>query len=352
MYQYLYDHPCRVHHIEDAQIIFISFGMIQTARKQKKLRSCYYIQHKTSENEKLLLSEPQIFHSIMKVAFQTLIQNHSQFNPRLHHIYYFSMASFTQHTYRYIGDMPIAQMTYNAYVEQFRPHVDISLPTIAQHDLFKIAKKNNYCLQNAQLWDNRATPNSVTKLKEWYRYEIVFQGRSRKYYPWYINTGAGRVQELRDKIGTALNASSIDTIRMGIYFIVGDWRQKKENFFDYNDTLLHAHFCLVISGDMVWSYRLMDALSAGCIPVIVANGWILPFENLIEWENQFGGNICLWHSQIWNLYVDFFNSFSLVVDRLNDVQRFFFLKRKKRLTFLTPKTYKPITSIFVLKIQW
>ncbi|ETO13240.1 hypothetical protein RFI_24130 [Reticulomyxa filosa] len=186
-------------------------------------------------------------------------------------------------------------------------------------------------------------------LKEWYHYTVVFQGRQRLYYSQYMNTFSHRVQNLRRKINEALNGANSSALEKGIYISVGNWDKTAGNFFNYSDLVLHSHFCLVIAGDMVWSYRLMDVMSAGCIPVIVANGWTLPFENLIDWKNyvlfidenliinmdadallhflwnssqtkylldQFNGNICLWHLRIWNLYKDFFSSFSLVVDRM------------------------------------
>ncbi|KAJ8599758.1 hypothetical protein CTAYLR_003399 [Chrysophaeum taylorii] len=50
------------------------------------------------------------------------------------------------------------------------------------------------------------------------------------------------------------------------------------------DDLLDTQFALVPRGDERWSFRFLEAVGAGAIPVVVADGLTLPFENLIDWE--------------------------------------------------------------------
>lgn len=49
--------------------------------------------------------------------------------------------------------------------------------------------------------------------------------------------------------------------------------------------ILDSDFALVPRGDERWSFRFLEAVGAGAIPVIVADGLTLPFENLIDWEH-------------------------------------------------------------------
>jgi len=43
-------------------------------------------------------------------------------------------------------------------------------------------------------------------------------------------------------------------------------------------------FSLVVRGDALFSYRLLEVMSAGVIPVIFSDNWVLPFEEIINWD--------------------------------------------------------------------
>lgn len=55
---------------------------------------------------------------------------------------------------------------------------------------------------------------------------------------------------------------------------------------NYNDLLLSSRFALVPRGFGTHSYRLMEALSAGCIPIIVSDGYVLPMfdDPYFDWR--------------------------------------------------------------------
>eukprot|EP01038_Epipyxis_sp_PR26KG_P011865 gene11865-15877_t len=56
---------------------------------------------------------------------------------------------------------------------------------------------------------------------------------------------------------------------------------KEETYYSY---LLSADYCLSIRGDTASSKRLFSAIEAECIPVIISDWIILPYENIIDYS--------------------------------------------------------------------
>jgi hypothetical protein len=52
----------------------------------------------------------------------------------------------------------------------------------------------------------------------------------------------------------------------------------------YVELLDRSVFSFVPRGDALFSYRLLEAMARGSIPVILSDGWVLPFDRLIDWD--------------------------------------------------------------------
>lgn len=52
----------------------------------------------------------------------------------------------------------------------------------------------------------------------------------------------------------------------------------------YTELLAASTFAFVPRGDAMFSYRLLEAMSFGCIPVILSDNWVLPFDRTINWS--------------------------------------------------------------------
>jgi len=62
--------------------------------------------------------------------------------------------------------------------------------------------------------------------------------------------------------------------------------EHKRNYskYDYHSLLSHSTFALVPPGWGLHTMRLLESMSVGCIPVIIADGWVLPFHEVLDWS--------------------------------------------------------------------
>src|SRR5262249_54290 len=54
---------------------------------------------------------------------------------------------------------------------------------------------------------------------------------------------------------------------------------------EYESLLDRSIFAFVPRGDALFSYRLLEAMARGAIPVILSDGWVLPFDRLVDWPS-------------------------------------------------------------------
>mmetsp|Transcript_68610 Transcript_68610/g.184731 ORF Transcript_68610/g.184731 Transcript_68610/m.184731 type:complete len:558 (+) Transcript_68610:211-1884(+) len=53
---------------------------------------------------------------------------------------------------------------------------------------------------------------------------------------------------------------------------------------EYFEVMGKSHFCIVPEGTSSWTNHLYESFFAGCIPLIVSDRFVLPFQDLIEWS--------------------------------------------------------------------
>ncbi|XP_047485553.1 exostosin-2-like [Penaeus chinensis] len=61
-------------------------------------------------------------------------------------------------------------------------------------------------------------------------------------------------------------------------------RCRGSDMYQYPQILNDAKFCLVIRGGRLGQTTLYDAMQAGCVPIIIADSYVLPFSEVIDWK--------------------------------------------------------------------
>ncbi|XP_076083727.1 exostosin-1b-like [Mytilus galloprovincialis] len=171
-----------------------------------------------------------------------------------------------------IGEAMIAKASLSVF--KFRPGFDISFPLFAK-ELPEIGGERAYVY------------NSINNIPPFREYLLGFKGKR------YL-TGIG--SETRNSLYHIHNKEDIillTTCRHGKNWQkkareLNDTRCKVDNEeydkYDYKKLLYNATFCLVPRGRRLGSFRFLEALQAGCIPVLLSNGWELPFSEVIDWS--------------------------------------------------------------------
>jgi hypothetical protein len=103
--------------------------------------------------------------------------------------------------------------------------------------------------------------------------------RRRKYFLTFL--GNFQSHPVRSRFGQMLHDPSEGVI-------VEDSHSMGAALYDYNDLLVNTSFTLVLRGDKEFSYRFTEAVCSGSVPVLVSDGWIVPYSQHLVPFQEYG----------------------------------------------------------------
>ncbi|XP_071623671.1 exostosin-like 1 isoform X3 [Heliangelus exortis] len=187
-------------------------------------------------------------------------RNHLIFN-----LYSGTWPNYTEDLGFDIGQAILAKASF--YTENFRPGFDISIPLFSKDHPQRGGEKG---------WLHQ---DSIPPKK---KYLLVFKGKR-----YLTGIGSGTRNALHH-IHNGKDIISLTTCKHG-----KDWEKHKDTRcdkdnvdyekFDYQELLHNSTFCIVPRGRRLGSFRFLEALQAACIPVLLSDGWELPFAEAIDW---------------------------------------------------------------------
>ncbi|NXI59610.1 EXT1C protein, partial [Chloroceryle aenea] len=187
-------------------------------------------------------------------------QNHLIFN-----LYSGTWPNYTEDLGFDIGQAILAKASF--YTESFRPGFDISIPLFSKDH-------PQHGGERGWLYQDSIPPKK--------KYLLVFKGKR-----YLTGIGSGTRNALHH-IHNGKDIISLTTCKHG-----KDWEKHKDTRcdkdnvdyekFDYQELLHNSTFCIVPRGRRLGSFRFLEALQAACIPVLLSDGWELPFAEAIDW---------------------------------------------------------------------
>jgi glucuronyl/N-acetylglucosaminyl transferase EXT2 len=186
-----------------------------------------------------------------------------------------------------VGNAIIAGAGFDSWT--YRPTFDVPIPFFS---IFSDKYRNEKFDENSVLAKERkwfivcAQIDSVSPLAE----QILIQLESQH---------SDNIIVLGNQCSSNSNANTNDT-----HFKMCNNRRKIE--VNYPEILTESTFCLIMKTPILGHPILSDSLMSGCIPVIIIDNYILPFEEKIDWKRF---SIRIWEHSLNNLF-DILKSFS------------------------------------------
>lgn len=211
------------------------------------------------------LLSPQYVHNL-KAKIQSLPLWNDGRNHLIFNLYSGTWPEYTEELGFDIGQAMLAKAS--VCIDNFRPNFDVSLPLFSRdHPI--TGGERGYLKYNT--------------IPPFRKYLLVFKGKR------YL-TGIG--SDTRNALYHVHNGEDVvllTTCRHG-----RDWEKHKDarcdkdnaeyDKYDYQETLHNSTFCLVPRGRRLGSFRFLETLQAACVPVMLSNGWEMPFSEVIDWN--------------------------------------------------------------------
>ncbi|XP_074842841.1 exostosin-1 isoform X1 [Carettochelys insculpta] len=208
---------------------------------------------------------PQYVHSLRSKVQSLHLWNNGR-NHLIFNLYSGTWPDYTEDLGFDIGQAMLAKASIST--ENFRPNFDVSIPLFSKDHPRTGGEKGFLRF------------NTIPPLR---KYMLVFKGKR------YL-TGIG--SDTRNALYHVHNGEDVvllTTCKHG-----KDWQKHKDSRcdrdnteyekYDYREMLHNATFCLVPRGRRLGSFRFLEALQAACVPVMLSNGWELPFSEVIDWN--------------------------------------------------------------------
>ncbi|CAH8467056.1 unnamed protein product [Heterobilharzia americana] len=208
-------------------------------------------------------------------SFSTTTQNPSEHAGRNHlifNLYTGTWPYYHEDEYRlWLGQAMIAKASFST--KHFRPKFDISLPLIhPEHPTRSGINHVQHLVSSEHLRGRVDLP-----------YLLSFKGKR------YVSGIGSASRDILFHLHNGEDIIMLTTCRHGT-----DWTRYADkrcatdmalyDTYNYWELMHNSTFCLVPRGRRLGSYRFLEVLQAGCIPVMLSNDLELPFSEVIDWN--------------------------------------------------------------------
>jgi hypothetical protein len=120
------------------------------------------------------------------------------------------------------------------------------------------------------------------------KYLLSFQGRGRATFPDFTEYMMQQHQKDPSRVYASFGVTHYEKSNFsnsvgGKVLSATPLEQQSQD--DYYSLMKNSIFCASPRGDKLYSVRFAEILSAGCIPVVYADGWVLPYNrDVVDWS--------------------------------------------------------------------